>query len=149
MQVTDSDNPINHYVGVIKFYMDLKKISHTIDFVLMKNKPIILSQHCKNICDSNKNNQQELVLPTEDLAFTSSRRNLSNLTVQDIINSDVFIEFFNEYSSLNIDTSNLKKIKIPNKAISNYSVFPYVAELAFDQSENNSNIDTLVIVNFT
>jgi len=90
----------------------------------MKNEPYNLSQHCKNICDSNQCNEQLLVLPSEDLAFTSSCRNLSNLTVHDIICSDVFIEFINESTSSDIDTSNLKKIQIPNKAISNYSVFP-------------------------
>lgn len=151
LEKSEINNSIYEFRGLIKIAMDLQKISHTIDFIIMRNESKIINEHCKKIYDSSISMNGNLTLPSENISFTNSCRNLSKLNIEDIINSDVFIEFFNEYSSIDYDydTISLKKVKIQSPVIDKLSVFPYIAESAFSQSEENKVIDSLMIVHIS
>ena len=126
--------------------MDVTKIAQTIDTFIMKNDSnqlkLFLDNHYKLSSDT-----VNLEIPKDDenMKFSENCRNFSLLKVEDILSSNTLIDFVNEYLDYEVNFTNLKKLNNETKVYSNLSVFPFIAEYAINENDDQI-IDALLLV---
>ena len=87
----------------------------------------------------------EIPKDDENMKFSENCRNFSLLKVEDILSSNTLIDFVNEYLDYEVNFTNLKKLNNETKVYSNFSVFPFIADYAINENDDQI-IDALLLV---
>jgi len=147
--VSQIENLLNDEILFCKILLDMKKISLVINEILKRTPLSILNEYFQNfhngeylLKSSSNILSEEIVLINSEIS--NSILNLSCYSVADIVKSNLFYEFLNEFIVANNKSIYRKSTPIPdinknNLVLHNYPIFPMIIPFIVENIEENSN----------